>query len=165
MRSRLTVAAFAMLAAASLALAAPPSAAPANPSTVQQVTERLACQCGCGLTVANCNHPNCSFAIPVRAEIDQMLRDGANPRAVVASFRDKYGEKVLAAPTAEGFNLLAWIMPFVALLAGGAIILLSLRRWRAGAAPVAGAAVPPGETRGFDAELRKRLERDVKDRL
>jgi cytochrome c-type biogenesis protein CcmH len=132
-------------------------------TSAQQVTEALACQCGCGLTVANCIHPNCSFGIPVRGEIDQMIRGGMSAPAIVASFRAKYGEKVLAAPTAEGFNLLAWTMPFIALLAGGAMIFFFVGRRRTGApAQLPGDDAPRAVSRG-DAELRKRLERDVKE--
>jgi cytochrome c-type biogenesis protein CcmH/NrfF len=45
-------------------------------------------------------------------------------------FRKQYGEKILSAPTTQGFNLLAWTMPFIALLAGGGIIVLVMDRWR-----------------------------------
>ncbi|MGA9722867.1 MAG: hypothetical protein WBQ86_10450, partial [Candidatus Binatus sp.] len=38
-------------------------------ATTAQVYEGLTCQCGCGLTVANCNMPTCAFAVPMRREI------------------------------------------------------------------------------------------------
>ncbi|MGC1191918.1 MAG: hypothetical protein WA861_15095, partial [Candidatus Binatus sp.] len=41
--------------------------------TNSQVSEGLTCQCGCGLTVANCNMPTCGFSVPMRAEIDRMI--------------------------------------------------------------------------------------------
>ncbi|MGH7950188.1 MAG: cytochrome c-type biogenesis protein [Candidatus Binataceae bacterium] len=132
-------------------------------TSAQQVTEALACQCGCGLTVANCIHPNCSFGIPVRGEIDQMIRGGMSTTAIVASFRAKYGEKVLAAPTAEGFNLLAWTMPFVALLAGGAMIFFFIGRRRTDSTAKIAGDDPQREVRRVDAELRRRLEHDVKE--
>jgi len=40
----------------------------------------------------------------------------------------QYGPKILAAPPKEGFNLLAWLLPFVGLL-GGALV-LGLLAWR-----------------------------------
>ena len=39
----------------------------------REVEERLACQCGCGLTVHTCNHLQCSFAVPVREDIAKSL--------------------------------------------------------------------------------------------
>jgi hypothetical protein len=46
-----------------VALVAPPREAAAAPASGQEIAEALTCQCGCGLTVANCNHPNCSFSV------------------------------------------------------------------------------------------------------
>jgi cytochrome c-type biogenesis protein CcmH len=91
--------------------------APAR-TTVQEVGEGLTCQCGCGLTVANCNHPSCSFAIPTRGEIVAMIQKGLSRAQIIQTFRHKYGEKVLSAPTTEGFNLLAWVIPMSRLVPG-----------------------------------------------
>src|ERR1700689_5057032 len=38
-------------------------------ATLDDVAEGLTCQCGCGLTIANCNHPNCSFSVPAKEQI------------------------------------------------------------------------------------------------
>ena len=40
-----------------------------------------------------------------------------------------YGEKLLAAPTKSGFNLTAWVTPFVAILGGGVMISLAVGEW------------------------------------
>jgi len=135
-----------------------------GPNTMQEVCEGLTCQCGCGLTVANCNHPTCPFAVPLRTQVDGMIKTGMPAAAIVASFRAKYGEKILSAPTTEGFNILAWTMPFVAVFAGAVLILIVLRRQRPSApAPDS----PPGESaaREFDPRLKKILERDLRERL
>ncbi len=42
-----------------------------------------------------------------------------------------YGEKILSAPTTEGFNLLAWLMPFGAIVAGCGLLFGVASRWRA----------------------------------
>ena len=44
--------------------------------TNSQVSEGLTCQCGCGLTVANCNMPTCGFSVPMRRDIDRMIGEG-----------------------------------------------------------------------------------------
>ncbi len=133
-------------------------------TTMQEVCEGLTCQCGCGLTVANCNHPTCPFAVPLRTEIDGMIKTGMSSAAIVASFRTKYGEKILSAPTTEGFNILAWTMPFAALFAGAVLIVVAVARWRP-SAPVP--HNPPAESGGreFDPRLKKILERELRERM
>src|ERR1700730_11292363 len=92
----------------------------------QEISEGLTCQCGCGLTVANCNHPSCGFAIPTRDGIAGMIGKGMTRIQILQSFRSKYGEKVLSAPTAEGFNLLAWVIPYVVVGAGVLLIVIAV---------------------------------------
>jgi len=143
-----------------IAAAAPPQ------TTVQVVGEGLTCQCGCGLTVANCNHPSCGFAVPTRDEIAGMINKGMTRVQILQSFMNRYGEKVLSAPRAEGFNLLAWVIPYVAVGAGVLLILLAVARWRKGesaSAPEKPVVALAGDH--FEAGLRQRLERDLRREL
>jgi cytochrome c-type biogenesis protein CcmH len=130
--------------------------------TEQEIAEGLTCQCGCGLTVANCNHPSCSFSVPMRQKIDGMLARGLGRAEVIAYFRAQYGEKILSAPTTRGFNLIAWIVPFAALLAGGGIVAIVMGRWRGA---TRGAPAQPSSSRPFDPALRERLERKLRERI
>jgi len=133
----------------------------ASTTTLQMVSEALTCQCGCGLTVANCNHPQCEFSVPIRTEIETMISKGLRQPQIIAQFRTKYGEKILSAPTSEGFNLLAWIMPFAVLLGGGGLVLMALARWhRRKPAPAPQSALSEGDT-----ELKRRLEREFRESL
>ena len=95
-----------------------------------------------------------------------MIRKGNNRAQIIAFYRHKYGEKVLSAPTAEGFNLLAWTMPFIALVLGGGLMVLVVGRWRSNSpSPSApSGSKPNGEPSPFDAELRRRLENELKER-
>lgn len=149
--SIIACAAFAVLAGAPLPAAA----------GQKDVEARLACQCGCGLTVLTCNHLQCGFAIPVREEIAAKLADGVSDDEIVQSLVEEYGEKVLSSPTHSGFNLLAWYTPYVAVLVGGAFVFFIMRRWRRTT------AAPPTETshtrddkedRAGRAELKRELE-------
>ena len=167
----------AMLVAAIIVAAAAVPDASAAGTTGQEVAEALTCQCGCGLTVANCNHPNCSFSVPTREKIDAMLARGMGGAQVIAYFRKQYGEKILSAPTKQGFNLLAWTMPFVALIFGGGIVVLMMGRWRSSASAASPAdtdaarsgdaakARQAGTSAGFDSALRERLERELRERI
>ena len=134
----------------------------AETTTNEQVSQSLTCQCGCGLTVANCNMPTCSFSVPTRLEIDRMIGNGMGRAQIIAFYRHKYGEKVLSAPTAEGFNLLAWTMPFIALVVGGGLIVLAFGRWRT-APPLLPAGGNPDGMPSFDPELRRRLEMELQE--
>lgn len=155
-----TIAAVVILAAAA-ALAATTAR-----TTRQEVSEGLTCQCGCGLTVANCNHPNCSFSVPIREKIDAMIAKGMTRVQIIAFFRAQYGEKILSAPTTQGFNLLAWTMPPFVLLLGFGVILLTIARWRrSGLGPEPAQAGSSGRLDAHDPELRRRFERELKERL
>ena len=86
---------------------------------VRRVGDRLACKCGtCNNTVGNCPMLECHYSHPARQRISKMLDQGMSDDAIVAVFVKEQGLSALAAPPAEGFNLLGWLMPFIA-LAGG----------------------------------------------
>jgi cytochrome c-type biogenesis protein CcmH len=135
-------------------------------TTVDDVSQGLTCQCGCGLTVANCNHPECNFSVPMRGDIAKMIDRGMGRPEIIAFYRAKYGEKILSAPTTEGFNLLAWIMPFAAVLIGGGFVMLMLGRWRR-ATP----SLPSGPEAAtqripiVDPKLREQLADQVREQL
>jgi cytochrome c-type biogenesis protein CcmH len=107
----------------------PAAPATATPSTTQEVEEALTCQCSCGLTVHSCNHLQCSFAVPRKQEIAASIAEGKGKEEILTSYVEKFGEKVLSAPTTVGFNLAAWVTPFLALLVGGVIVGLISLRW------------------------------------
>ena len=54
---------------------------------------------------------------------------GGTPIHQIMVEQDEYGETVLSAPTKFGFNLTAWVMPFMALIAGGVGIRKILYTW------------------------------------
>ena len=131
-------------------------------TTVDETSQGLTCQCGCGLTVANCNHPECSFSVPLRGEIARMIDKGMDRPAIIAVYRAKFGEKILSAPTTEGFNLLAWVMPFFAIVVGGGLIVMMLGRWRNDTPPP---APVDGHAPVIDPKLREELDAEVKRQL
>ena len=99
-------------------------------ATQSEIEESLTCQCGCGLTVHSCNHVQCPSGIPLKEEIAGQLAAGKGREEVLTYFSTKYGEKILSAPTTTGFNIVAWVTPFVAVLGAGALIVAVSRRWR-----------------------------------
>ena len=138
----------------------------AERSTLATISQGLTCQCGCGLTVANCNHPTCSFSVPVREQIESMLGKGESGAQIIGLYRQKFGEKVLSAPTTEGFNLVAWVMPFLVVVLGGVVIVYMANRWRSLAGEGGTGTVPSPESDAsqFDAELKDRLAHEIRER-
>ena len=61
--------------------------------------------------------------------VRDQLRAGKTPDEVKAFFVSKYGEWILLTPTAQGFNLLLYILPFALLLGGAMVIIVLVRRW------------------------------------
>ena len=128
--------------------------------TTTEVEEALTCQCSCGLTVHSCNHLQCGFAVPAKQTIAEQVGRGTTKEVIIRSFVTKYGEKVLSAPTTVGFNLAAWITPFLALIVGGvAVGLVSLRWSRQRTQKVAEEKpVPDPQTDQYRARLQKELD-------
>src|SRR3989442_12428330 len=93
----------------------------------------------------------------MKKEIAERLARGEDRETILAAFRARYGEKVLSSPTFGGFNWLAWVTPFVALLTGGLGVKLVIRHWVR-----APAAAPAGE-QPADAVLRRPLELETVD--
>jgi cytochrome c-type biogenesis protein CcmH/NrfF len=123
----------------------------------QDVEESLTCQCGCGLTVHSCNHLQCPSAIPLREEIRAQMEEGKDRQAILAYFSDKYGEKILSSPTTVGFNLVAWVAPFVVIGLGGVFLGVTLKRWsrRRPTVPEAPSVAPASPyTKVLEKELR-----------
>ncbi len=142
-------------------------AAPGGHITKEVVYNRLItnlmCLCGCKTTLKTCPHIHCDFAIPRKREILKMLDDGADYDMVVASMVKRFGEQILPAPTKEGFNLVGYILPFVAIFAVGALLLRLAAQWaRRGkeTAPVDGR---PNENLEADADLRRKMEQELSD--
>ena len=135
------------------------AAVPASVLTTQEVEEALTCQCGCGLTVHSCNHLQCGFAIPAKQEVAQQLSEGKKRDEILSSFVARYGEKVLSAPTTSGFNLAAWITPFLAVLIGAVLVGIVSFRWARNRSQTAPDTSPlSAEANQYQARLKKELD-------
>lgn len=88
----------------------------------KEACERLVCQCGCNEQLSVCAMQNCSSATPMRAEIRERLLKGESVDTIVDSFVARVGKKVLSAPTMQGFDFTAWIMPFIILCLGLVVV-------------------------------------------
>jgi cytochrome c-type biogenesis protein CcmH len=95
------------------------------------VEHKIRCQCGCTLDVFTCRTTDfsCQVSPAMHRDVIALVEGGYSAQEIVDAFVETYGERVLMSPKKSGFNLLAWFAPGVAVLLGGAGILILLRRW------------------------------------
>lgn len=130
-------------------------------ASFQDLEESLTCQCGCGLTVHSCNHLQCPSALPLRDEIRAQMALGNDKDTILTYFADKYGEKILSSPTTSGFNVMAWVTPFLVLGISTVLLTLMLARWtRRGQAPP---GPPSGAAGAGESPYTKILEKELRD--
>lgn len=152
--------------AAVLALGAADGTAPGSAvdrDAVLEVAGRLVCYCGTcsNQTIRDCT---CGTAASAREEIRTRLERGESPQSILDYYTDRYGEQILIAPGRTGFNLIAWVTPFVALFIGGTGLMWTLRRWsgtRSAAAAASAATRDRHAAPGSDREIMERLEREL----
>jgi cytochrome c-type biogenesis protein CcmH len=120
---------------------------------------QLMCMCGCNQILLECNHVGCSYSERMRNELTSGLERGDSDSLVLQSFVQKYGNTVLAAPTSTGFNVVAWITPFLVFGLATAMAVWLVKMWRS--RPVAQPVARPSMgTTELDA-LRKRAREET----
>ncbi len=109
----------------------------------QALGHHMMCVCGCGQILLECNHVGCQYSDRMRTELVAALERGDNDDLITQAFIQKYGTTVIAAPSTSGFNRVAWIMPFLALVLGLVTTALIVRAWKDRPAPAAPGGVVP----------------------
>jgi cytochrome c-type biogenesis protein CcmH len=123
---------------------------------VNTVAKRLNCPVCENVPLDVCETQAC---VQWRDLIRQKLAAGEKPEQIINYFQATYGDRVLQEPPRQGFTGLVWILPFVGLVAGVAILAVVLRRMTAQPAPVQLETMP---SESAD-EYRERLERELKE--
>jgi cytochrome c-type biogenesis protein CcmH len=117
-----------------------PSAPPADTSPMMtadsaleartsSVASQLRCPVCQGLSIQD--SPS-ELARSMRSLVREQLAEGRSTDEVKAYFVSKYGEWILLSPSARGFNLVAYAVPLLIVLGGGAVIAVAVRRWTGG---------------------------------
>ena len=128
----------------------------------QDLGHRMMCACGCSQILLECNHVGCTYSDKMRDQLQAALDKGNNDDLILQGFVQDYGPTVIAAPTATGFNRVAWIMPFAGLAFGITLVVYVVRSWKNRPAPAFadGITIPRGSE--LDEFLRKaRKETDL----
>ena len=126
----------------SLAIASPVSAQTVPTESTVRTTGDSALEARTSAVAAQLRCPVCQglsiqdspseLAQSMRSLVRDQLAQGKTPEQVKAYFVSKYGEWILLSPAPHGFNLLAYAVPVLVVLGGGALIVLAVRRWTAG---------------------------------
>jgi cytochrome c-type biogenesis protein CcmH/NrfF len=144
-----------------LILAVAPASLAADRERVKELTQKLMCTCGgCNTTLGFCPHNvSCPNAVPMQADIVKMVDEGKDDKTILAAFVDQFGPSVLSTPTASGFNLSAWIVPFAALFIGAFMVVYLGRRFRHRWSAPSAATTP--ESAKYQQEIEEELEKYV----
>lgn len=121
--------------------------------TTEAVTSLMRCPVCQGLSVADSHTP---LAIAMKAKAEALLAAGYSRSQVLTYFESAYGEFIRLSPRPEGFNLVVWILPGVALLIGIGLVWRRLRRRPAVAREV---TEPDEELEDYRRRVREELGR------
>jgi len=125
---------------------------------IRRVGDKLACKCGsCNNSVGTCPMIGCHYSSPARERIASMQKAGVPDENIINTLVKEMGVVALAVPPAEGFNLLAWVMPFVGIGIGLIGLAFYFKRFRRPAP--AGSAPEPA----IDEKYRQRIESEMAD--
>ena len=79
------------------------------------------------------------IAQQIRSEVSDMVAAGKSRDEILNYYVSKYGERILVTPRAKGFNILAYILPWAALLIGAWFLIVLFKKLRS---PVPAPAPP-----------------------
>ncbi|MDQ3647798.1 MAG: cytochrome c-type biogenesis protein CcmH [Actinomycetota bacterium] len=144
-----------LLAALAAALLAPAGAMAAScpQASVGDLEDEVQClDCGVPLQLAT-ESPQANRQ---RALIGRLVDSCRSKEEIKDRLVAEFGPRVLTTPDDEGFDLVAWLVPVLALLAGGAGIALTARRWRrSGRSGRSAGGEPPADGGRIDADLER----------
>jgi cytochrome c-type biogenesis protein CcmH len=148
-----------VVAVAALALAAPALASEEHP-TLGELEGQLMCPICEGETLAQSDAP---AAQRIKAYVQQRIDEGATRSEIKRELVEQWGTRILAAPPRHGFDLLAWLLPIVGVLAGALVLGVLAWRWTRVREPeptpqrwsLNGHPLDPDEERRLDEELAR----------
>jgi cytochrome c-type biogenesis protein CcmH len=139
-----------------LALAGTAAASEARP-TPADIEDEVLCPT-CETTLDQSDSP---IARRMKAVIRTRIAAGDSKGEIKARLVDEFGERILASPPREGFNLLAWWLPIGGVVAGGVVVGLLAWRWSHARASSDVAGSDPATGPDIEPELERRLDEEL----
>jgi cytochrome c-type biogenesis protein CcmH len=78
----------------------------------------------------------------IRKEVHEMVASGKSRDEILDYYVAQYGERILASPRAKGFNRLAYLLPWLALLLGAPLLIMLVKKLRTPAPAKEAAPLP-----------------------
>ncbi len=125
---------------------------------VSRISGNIMCTCSCPHILKQCGD-ECGMAPQQISKIEQLVATGQTEEQVYAIYEKEFGVGIHAVPKAEGFNLLAWIVPFAGLLFGLSVVVLTVKRLQ-GEVPTQSTLVTAPE---ISEKYRKLLEKELRE--
>ena len=141
-----------LVALAALLLAAAPAAASERHPTQGELEGEVICPT-CHVTLDQSNSP---IANEMKRFIAGRIAAGDTRTEIENKLVANFGPSVIARPATHGFDLLAWLLPLVALVAGAAVVGFAAWRWSRARAPA-----PTGDEAPLDPELERRVDEEL----
>jgi cytochrome c-type biogenesis protein CcmH len=123
---------------------------------VNRIARTLYCPVCPNTPLDVCNTQACA---QWRAMIKEKLTQGQTEEQIRAYFVAQYGDVVLGAPPAQGFNWIAYILPALGIVLGGVVAWFTVRQWLV---RQQGASSAP-EAPAIPKEYADRIEKDLKE--
>lgn len=143
--------------AALLAVGSPIAVATAaEPQTTLPAMEQQVMCVVCRTPLSVANGPQ---ADAERRQIRELIAEGKSEQQIKDVLVAQYGERVLALPNDDGFNLAVYLVPIAAVAVALALLALALPRWRRHAR--VRAAAPAATVPALSAEDAQRLDEDL----
>ena len=133
-----------------------PADRPQRP-TLESIGDQVMCLCGCVATLNHCPHRDCATVAEMHPIIEKEIAEGKDETTILQDLAIRYGVQVLASPPAKGFNLTAWILPGIGLIAGLWFVVVMVRRWRKPSPAAATISTEP-----LDPKLMTAVEEEMK---
>ncbi len=94
----------------------------------------------------------------VKAQITQLLIEGKTRDEILDMYVAIYGERILAQPRAQGFNVLAYVMPLLILVIGGMVVIYVINQMTAPQPQI-----PKPSRKSYSDEFFQKIEREMED--
>ena len=129
----------------------------------KRIGSKFMCMCNCYQVLTQCNHVGCQVSASMLKELDQRVARGDSDDLIVQSFVQEFGTAVFAEPPNRGFSRMAWWIPALALVAGLALVILLISRWRNRPAAVGGGPSAPDISPEFFERARQQADRETEE--